>query len=164
MRRTAVIVLLLWVVVVSGMIPHPAAAAALETKKIKVGISALITAYLPVFVAKEKGFFEKEGLDASLVLFKSGTENSQAIISGDIQFGGGALTEPILLKDQADVDARVIAGTLNAMVYKLYAIPDIKTPKDLNGKIMGVSKYGALSDFVIREIVRELQLKGRVAV
>ncbi len=159
MKRLMVVVLLSGVFFVSAALPQPAAGAGIETKKVKVGISALITAYLPVFVAKEKGFFEKEGLDASLVLFKSGTENSQAIISGDIQFGGGALTEPILLKDEAGVDARVIAGTLNAMVYKLYATPDVKTPQDLNGKIMGVSKYGALSDFVIRELIRQLQLK-----
>lgn len=159
MKKITIIVLLLWVVLVSGMIPHPAAAAALETQKVKIGISAMITAFLPVFVAKEKGFFEKEGLDASLVFFKSGTENSQALISGDVRFGAGGLTEPILLKDEADVDTRVVAAALNAMVYKLYALPDIKSPKDLNGKILGVSKYGALSDFVIQELIRQLQLK-----
>ena len=159
MRKVAVIVLLLSVVLVSGMISHSAAAAALETQKVKVGISAMITAFLPIYVAKEKGFFEKEGLDASLVFFKSGTENSQALISGDVKFGAGGLTEPILLKDEADVDTRVVAAALNAMVYKLYALPDIKSPKDLNGKTLGVSKYGALSDFVIQELIRKLQLK-----
>lgn len=159
MRRLIVIVLWVWAVFVSATISQSAAAATIETKRLKIGISAMITAYLPVFVAKEKGFLEKEGLDASLVFFKSGTENSQATISGDIQFCGGGLTEPILLKDEAGIDTRVIAGTLNAMVYKLYALPEIKSPKDLNGKILGVSKYGALSDFVIQELIRQLQLK-----
>lgn len=158
MKKNLLISLFSMIIFLSMSVLSPINTLAVEVPKIKVGISALITAFLPVYVAKEKGFFEKEGLDVSLVFFKSGTESSQAIVSGDIKFGSGGLTEPILLSDQG-IDTRVVAGALNSMVYKLYASPDIKSPKELNGKVMGVSKYGALSDFVVKEIIKEYQLK-----
>jgi hypothetical protein len=46
----------------------------------------------PAYLAKEKGFFDAEGLDAELVFFESAQPISVAVASGDANFGTTGLT------------------------------------------------------------------------
>lgn len=131
---------------------------AAEPVKVKVGLSAMDTGYLPVHVAIEKGIFKQEGLDVSKVFFKGDTETAQGIISGDIQFGFIGSTVPVQMKEEK-VDLKIIASLCNYLVYKLYTQPNIKTTNDLNGKIFGFSKYGSISEFVTLEIVDNFKIK-----
>jgi NitT/TauT family transport system substrate-binding protein len=124
-----------------------------ETQRVKVGISAMTTAFLPLFVAKDKGFFKEEGLDVSLIFFKTGRESQQSIVSKDIDIAAGATTEPVYLKD-ADQDVRIIWGISDKMPYKLFALPSIKTLKDAKGKRFAVSGFGALTDFLTRYVLK----------
>jgi NitT/TauT family transport system substrate-binding protein len=51
--------------------------------------------FAPLFVAKDKGFFDKQGLDATLTRIQIAPNVGPAIISGDLQIGMG--TAPNLL-------------------------------------------------------------------
>jgi NitT/TauT family transport system substrate-binding protein len=118
---------------------------AAEPVKVKVGISAMTTAFLPLFVARDKGFFKEEGLDVSLVFFKTGRESQQAVVSKDIDIAAGATTEPVYLRD-AGQDVRIIWGISDKMPYKLFALPSIKTLKEAKGKRFAVSDAGHQGD------------------
>jgi len=56
------------------------------------------------------------------------------------------------------------ADTVNVLMLvplipqSLVVTPDIKTPEDLKGKRLGVSRFGALSDLVIRRYLRKFRL------
>jgi NitT/TauT family transport system substrate-binding protein len=126
---------------------------AAEPVKVKVGISAMTTAFLPLFVAKDKGFFKEEGLDVSLLFFKTGRESQQAMVSRDIDIGAGATTEPVYLRD-AGQDVKMIWGISDKMPYKLFAQPSIKTLQEAKGKRFAVSGYGALTDFLTRYVLK----------
>ena len=63
--------------------------------KIIVGLSSVNLAFLPVYVAQEKGFFKEEGLEVLLVMFNAGATNLQALIGGDVQIMGSAFVETI---------------------------------------------------------------------
>jgi NitT/TauT family transport system substrate-binding protein len=126
---------------------------AAEPAKVKVGISAMTTAFLPLFAAKDKGFFKEEGLDVSLLFFKTGRESQQAVVSKDIDIAAGATTEPVYLRD-AGQDVRIIWGISDKMPYKLYALPSIKTLKEAKGKRFAVSGFGALTDFLTRYVLK----------
>lgn len=67
----------------------PAFAQALE--KTSVGVLALSSSG-PIFIAKAKGYFEKEGLDVTLNMFTSAQQVPVAVASGDVDFGVTGLT------------------------------------------------------------------------
>src|SRR5207244_106095 len=61
-------------------------------EKIRVGVPLFPTVSYPVFIAQEKGFFEKNGLKAEIIRINSEPTTYQALISGDIDATSGAPT------------------------------------------------------------------------
>jgi NitT/TauT family transport system substrate-binding protein len=47
-------------------------------------------------------------------------------------------------------DTVLIAALINGFVFKIFSAPEISTPAQLKGKKLGVSRYGATSDFAVR--------------
>jgi len=138
------------VVLLIGSLGLGAAAAA---EKLTVGLTSLTPAAMPMFAAKEKGFFEAEGLDVTMPVFKSGTENTQAVIAGEVQIAFGSITEVLNLK-KAKLDGRYFWGISNFMPFKLYAHPSIKSPQELKGKKLAISNFGAQSDYLTQFTLR----------
>ena len=68
-----------------GMLSRPAAAEAIKIGLIKIPASG------PLFVANERGYFAAEGLEPQFVYFESGVPISVGVVSGDLDFGAGAL-------------------------------------------------------------------------
>src|SRR5262245_63060257 len=60
--------------------------------KIRIGVPLFPTVSYPVFIAHEKGFFEKNGLKAEIIRINSEPTTYQALISGDIDATSGAPT------------------------------------------------------------------------
>ncbi len=54
---------------------------------IRIGIISTTFGYAPVFVAKEKGFFKREGLVPEIVVISRNEQIVQALISDSLQFG-----------------------------------------------------------------------------
>lgn len=138
-----------------GMLGLGAAAAA---EKVTVGLTSLTPAAMPIFAAKEKGFFEAEGLDVTMPVFKSGTENTQAVIAGEVQIAFGSITEVLNLK-KAKLDGRYFWGISNFMPFKLYAHPSIKSPQELKGKRLAISNFGAQSDYLTQFTLRHFGIE-----
>src|SRR5499433_4440198 len=61
-------------------------------EKIRIGVPLFPSVSYPVFIAHEKGFFEKNGLRAELIRINSEPTTYQALISGDIDATSGAPT------------------------------------------------------------------------
>ena len=57
--------------------------------KIRIGVPLFPTVSYPVFIAHEKGLFEKNGLKAEITRINSEPTTYQALISGDRQAGSG---------------------------------------------------------------------------
>ena len=54
-------------------------------ENVKIGIPSLTVTMMPVAVAKEQGFFQKEGLNVEMVLMPASL-NIKVLLSGDIQY------------------------------------------------------------------------------
>lgn len=71
-------------------------------------LKTLNVGYLPnnghalIFIAKEKGYFEKEGLDVNLFQFQNSAEGTNAIIAQKIDVGGFGLTPLIFVSKGAN--------------------------------------------------------------
>jgi NitT/TauT family transport system substrate-binding protein len=147
MRLRLVLLLLLCVFV------RPVAA----QTKILVGLSSVNIAFLPAYVAQEKGFFKDEGLEVLFVMFNAGATNLQALIGGDIQIMGSAFVETIGGR-AAGVEIKNFWGICNLMPFQLYSQPDFKSMKQAKGKKFAISRFGSLTDFLTRATVSHFGL------
>lgn len=111
--------------------------------RVRVGLSALSLANSPLWVAEERGFFKKNGIDSEIILVGGGASRSvSALLAGDLQFataGGGAAISAAL----GGPDVVMIAAGNNKGVQRLMARPDIKTPEGIKGKRIGVTGLGS---------------------
>src|SRR6266508_1352015 len=118
-------------------------------QKIRIAYSSISGNMVPAWVAYEKGFFRKYGLDVQLVFIDGGSRVVQTLVSGDVtaaQMAGSAVIQSHL----EGSGVKIIAGFLNTMTYKLMVTKDITNPEQLRGKILAVSRFGSSSDFATR--------------
>jgi NitT/TauT family transport system substrate-binding protein len=110
----------------------------------------------PLWIAKELGLYEKYGLDVKLVSIAAGSVSLTALLAGNVHLttdssagvvSAGARGAPI-----------VTVSTNGALPYQLIALPTIKSPGELRGKIVGSSRIGAGTDFLLRRILSKLGL------
>ena len=95
---------------------------------------------LPLFVAKDQGFFDKRGVKVELKRFASSPEIGTALVSGDVQVGASIAYSVVLSIESRDpgklkvfiVDSETPENYLSSFV----ALPNsgIKTVADLKGK------------------------------
>ena len=126
--------------------------------KIKVAYSSTDTLNQIWTIAHDAGFFKKNGLDVELVYIGSTTVAATAIVAQDIQVGNvagsGVANAAIRGADM------VSAGcTINVLAYELVVLDSIKTPEDLKGKSIGISRFGSVSDVAARELLKGLGLR-----
>lgn len=126
-----------------------------EQASLKVGIPQLILSFLPLYIADSHGYWEEENLDVELIFFASGSEAQQAILGDAVDIGAGGYTEPIIVEAQG-VDTRLFGFIQDTLPYHLMVNPEITSIEELEGKTLGVSREGALSDQVTRIALAKL--------
>jgi len=124
---------------------------------IKIGYAALVAGQIAVWIAKEGGYLSKNGIDADLIYIPA-TTATQALIAGEIQLAQvtGVSTAGAIL---SGADVRIIASVQNKLAGSIYARPEIKTPEDLKGKKLGISRFGALSETAVGIFLERHALK-----
>jgi NitT/TauT family transport system substrate-binding protein len=79
----------------------------------------------------------------------TGSVSLRALIAKDLQISslsGSGLVQAAL----QGADTVLIAALINGFVFKVFSAPEISSPAQLKGKKLGVSRYGATSDFAVR--------------
>ena len=137
------------------------ASSAFAQGKIVVGLSSVNIAFLPFYVAQEKGFFKDEGLEIVPVMFNAGSTNLQALAGGDVQIMGSAFVETIGGRASGIVDVKNFWGICNLMPFQLYSQPGFKSMKDAKGKKFAISRFGSLTDFLTRATVRHFGINPK---
>jgi NitT/TauT family transport system substrate-binding protein len=118
-------------------------------QKINVAYSSISGNQVGLWVAQDKGFFRKYGLEVQAVLIESGTTTTQALVSGEIslaQVAGPAVIQSNL----RGADAVIIAGVLNTLTFQLYTERGITRPDQFKGKSVAVTRFGSATDFAMR--------------
>lgn len=127
-----------------------ASVASAET--VKVGIPSLTVTMLPFAVARERGFFQQEGLTVELVLMPAAL-NIKVLLSGEIGYAstvGSAVVAAV-----RGIDVRVVMLFVDRPLLDLVATPEINSIADLKGKVIGISSRGGLHDVAIRRMLQQ---------
>lgn len=110
----------------------------------------------PAVVALRKGYYKDEGLEVDKVQMQPAIA-VKALISGDIDYllaWGSAIRAAV-----TGVPLKAVVGMASRPLHVLIARPDIKTPKDLKGKIIGVDSVAGTVDYLSRVAMRHFGLE-----
>jgi NitT/TauT family transport system substrate-binding protein len=133
----------------------PAAAAGAE--KLLIVHSALNLLTSPLWMAKEKGYFSKYGVDVETIYIPSGTLGMQSLLGGE--------TKIIVADGSSAINARlrgapvkIFLGMVNFYPNPFFSVPEIKTPADLKGKKIAVTRIGSSSHTATVMLLKKLGL------
>ena len=126
--------------------------------KIKIAYSSTDTLNQLWTIPKEAGFYKKNGLDVDLVYIGSTTVGIAAIVAQDIHIGNAA-GSGVANANVRGADTVSVGCLINVLAYELVVLDSIKSPEDLKGKSIGISRFGSVSDVAARELLRGLGLR-----
>lgn len=129
-----------------------------SAQKLTAGWSAVSALNAPFWVMKEAGFFAREGLDVNLVYIPSSSTMAQAQVSGEVQIST-ANSQVIVDSGLRGGDLVAIGAISNAVAFYVMADPSISKVADLKGKRVGVTRFGASTDFAMRTLLEKHGLK-----
>jgi ABC-type nitrate/sulfonate/bicarbonate transport system substrate-binding protein len=122
-------------------LPVKALDAASAPAKSVIAHAAVNARVLPLWVAREQGFFAKYGVPSETIFIRQAPTLVAALTSGDIHVGytGGTA---VLGSAASGSDLKILAAFTNRVTYDVVAKKGIKSPEDLRGKIFGVQSIG----------------------
>src|SRR5262249_44220308 len=150
MRRSFVAILF-----VAGflLLPHYSRA-----EKYVIAWTAVSALNSPFWVMNDLGLFKQEGLDTDFIYIASSPTVARAALAGDVAIAGS--------NGQVIVDAVLNGGDLvamgaitNVVAFYIMAHPEIKSVADLKGKAVGVTRFGAATDFGMRLLLNKYGLE-----
>lgn len=115
-----------------------------------------VTGHAKFFVAKEQGFFAKEGLDVELVEFVNSADGINAVRADKIDVGAFGTTAP-LAHIAKGADLRIIAGIMGedaSIVTTAANASKVKSIADLRGKKVATVRL-ATGDAVLRGALKD---------
>jgi ABC-type nitrate/sulfonate/bicarbonate transport system substrate-binding protein len=113
---------------------------------------------LPWVVAKEIRLFEKNGLDVDMVYVGASAVIVQSMLSGSANvagFGGPAVITNVLRGG----DIIQVAALAPYFTQSLLVRADIRDLKGLQGKKIGITRFGSVTDFALRTLIERHGIK-----
>jgi len=120
---------------------------------VKIGYSGVGIAHDLLKIMGNKLIFEKHGLNAQSIYIGSGSLMNQAVVAGSIQFTTSDLPSQIQ-SALAGIDFKIISVTIDRLDGAIMAHKGIRSPQELKGKKIAISRFGSVSDIVTRMVLR----------
>jgi ABC-type nitrate/sulfonate/bicarbonate transport system substrate-binding protein len=114
---------------------------AAQSTEVRIGSSDITFSNVSTFYARDRGLFEKQGIDAKLILVK--TEAALAAQSaGDLDYT--TFSTSVIDAAAKGLPARLVAVTIKQPAVGLVVRKGIENVTDLKGRKVGVSSFGGL--------------------
>ena len=129
-----------------------------KAQKLVLGWSAVSALNSPYWVIKDAGFAKQEGLDVDLIYIASSSTMAQAQLAGNVALST-ANSQVVVDVGLQGGDLLAIGAVINEVAFYVMAPPEIKSVRDLKGKPVGVTRFGASTDFAIRKLLEKYGLQ-----
>lgn len=133
----------------------PAAEKSAKLAPVRIAVVSRGTLDLPFWIAKERGFFRDEGVDAEIILFKASL-TVQALLGGSVDFGTATGTAISAAVNGADV--RIVHAMSDRPSFDLMGKASIGEIPQVRGKKIGYGGVGGLPEIIIRQILSANQI------
>jgi NitT/TauT family transport system substrate-binding protein len=134
---------------------------AVAADKLVVLYSARVMSQSMPWIAQEAGLFRKYDLDLQLVYVGGGPPAAAAALAGDTEVtlvGASSIVRPFV---QGSRDLAFIGAIKNILTHSVLAKPNIKTPENLRGKKIGVTRIGSNPHYFAVQALRHFGLDSR---
>ena len=119
--------------------------------RVRIGYTSPGPQHGILWVGDVSGIFKKNNLDLEII-YMPGNISIASLLSGEIQFGQmtGALISPARLQG---ADPVMLVSIQELLDDRMVVRPNIKTPEDLRGKRIAISRFGAASHMRVINIL-----------
>jgi ABC-type nitrate/sulfonate/bicarbonate transport system substrate-binding protein len=125
--------------------------------KLRVGYPSPSAAFFQLFATKEAGLLEKYGFDTEMV-YVQGVQLIQVHVSGQLDLS--TISSVVYLQAAVEgADLVQVAGSIDNQIMKLMVHPSIAKPQDLKGKTLAVTRFGSLTDLIVRPALKNWGLE-----
>ena len=145
-----------WVLVIVWIIVSAQKVSAQQLDILNVSYASVTGSRIPLWIAKDAGLFEKNGLYVNLVVIAAGTAAIGALASGDVEILGAPGSTTMVSAAKGLPFA--IIGTFGPSAWKLAAHPSITAVEQLRGKTVGISRPGTTVEFATKRALLKLGL------
>ena len=116
-----------------------------------------------VSIAREAGVLKQNQLDVEVIFIAGGTLSMQALIGKSLDFlcTGGT---PYIVAYLEGAQTKMIGGVNNKLPYGFVSLANIKTPAQLKGKRIGISRFGSTDDFAVKLALSQFGLNPKTDV
>jgi NitT/TauT family transport system substrate-binding protein len=120
---------------------------------LRIPYTAVSVVNAPLWVAKDAGDFEREGVNVEVEYIATGTTVTQAMVSGELGLAHSGL-ESLVTAGLAGADVVGLAASTDRFIFRLYGAPELTGLPDLRGKWVAVSRLGTSTDAVVRLLLQ----------
>ena len=138
------IIRVVWVTSIFFSLIFVQPALAQKLQRVRVALSTPTPHMAPLWVAKDKKFFDKHGLDVQLILVSGGSLVAQMLASGEIQMTANAPASLVNLIAGGE-KLSFFLGLSNTSPFTVVTQPNLRKAEDLKGKRLGTARFGGSS-------------------
>jgi NitT/TauT family transport system substrate-binding protein len=119
---------------------------------IRIAQAAIAATMSPLWLAKDAGIYERNGLNVEIVSVSAGPLVVQSLISGELEYAYNVASS-LIAANLAGADLVMLAGGVNTMGFTIAAHPSIERIEDLKGKRLGITRLGTSGEFNARYVL-----------
>jgi ABC-type nitrate/sulfonate/bicarbonate transport system substrate-binding protein len=116
--------------------------------------------HLGVYVAKELGYFEEEGINLDLASFESGLQSLRGGVAGSVDLLG-ASAEPVISAISRGAKIRSVFSYAHKLTVVMVAQKSIQKSAELRGKNLGIQEVGAFREVMTRAVLQTAGLTAQ---
>src|SRR5262245_3016568 len=134
----------IWVASIFFLLTSVQPALAQKLQRVRVALSTPTPHMAPLWLAKDKKFFDNHGLDVQLILVSGGSLVAQMLASGEIQMTANAPASLVNLIAGGE-KLSFFLGLSNTSPFTVVTQPNLRKGEDLKGKRLGTARFGGSS-------------------
>jgi ABC-type nitrate/sulfonate/bicarbonate transport system substrate-binding protein len=116
--------------------------------------------HIGVYIAKDLGYFDEEGINVEFAQFESGLQALRGGVAGGLDILG-ASSEPVIAAISRGAKIRSIFSYAHKLTVVMVAQENIRRPADLRGKNLGIQEVGAFREVMTRAILQSAGLTAQ---
>ena len=151
--RAAIAILILCAI---GIATAPAAESGRE--RVQIGVSSKSIGFFDPWVAHEKGFFRKYGIDSEVITIRPNL-SVVALHAGEIDYSW--MTGTVIRAAARGIPLKLVTIGLKSSFHTLVSRPSFQSISELRGKKIAISNIGATDDLVARALLQKAGLDPR---
>ncbi|MBM4262452.1 MAG: ABC transporter substrate-binding protein [Deltaproteobacteria bacterium] len=120
-----------------------------SAQKLTIAWTSVSAFNSPFWIMPDAGFYKQEGMDVDTLFILSSPTAAKATLAGDISISSQN-SQVVSDSGLAGGDLVAMGAVVNMVPFYIMSIPEVRTVADLKGKSVGISRFGAASDFGTR--------------